>query len=56
MYLFSPYYVLSQDVVCALQESLFPPVLWEFCNKILLFVKVRFPGNSQSLCWIPRLG
>ena len=56
MYLFSPFYVLSQDVVFALQESLFPPVLWEFYNKIPLFFKVRFPGDSQSLCWIPRLG
>ena len=33
-----------------------PPVLWEFCNQILLAFKVRFPGDSQSLCWVPRLG
>ena len=36
-------------------ESLFP-VLWKFGNQILLASKVRFPGESQSLCWIPRLG
>ena len=24
----------TPDFVCALQESLFPPVLWEFCNRI----------------------
>ena len=32
------------------------PVLWQFCNQILLTFKVKFPGDSQSLCWIPRLG
>ena len=32
------------------------PVLWKFCNRIPLTCKVRFPGDSQSLCWIPRLG
>ena len=32
------------------------PVLWKPCNQILLGFKVRFPGDSQSLCWIPRLG
>ena len=37
-------------------ESLFSPVLWKSCNQILLGFKVRFPGDSQSLCWIPRLG
>ena len=42
------------------------PVLWKFCNQVLLTFKVRFPGDSgdlnlripgdsQSLCWIPRL-
>ncbi|CAI9175305.1 unnamed protein product [Rangifer tarandus platyrhynchus] len=25
------------------------PVLWKFCNRILLTFKVRFPGDSQSL-------
>ena len=37
-------------------ESLFPPVLWKSCNQILLAFKVRFPGDSQTLCWVPRLG
>ena len=31
------------------------PVLWKFCNQIPLTFKIRFPGNSQSFCWIPRL-
>ena len=37
-------------------EPLFPPVLWKSYNQILLAVKARFPGGSQPLCWIPRLG
>ena len=37
-------------------ESLFPPVLWKFCNEIPMSFKVRFPGDPQSLCQIPRLG
>ena len=32
------------------------PVLWHFCNQIPLAFKVKFPGSSQFLCWIPRLG
>ena len=32
------------------------PVLWKFCNQILLAFRVKFPGGLQSLCWIPRLG
>ena len=40
---------------CALQES-FPPVLWKFCSQIPLAFKIKFPGGSQSLFWIPRLG
>ena len=31
-------------------------VLWKFCNQITLAFKVKFPGGSQSLCQIPRLG
>ena len=46
----------AQAFVCALQESLFSPVLWNFCNQTLLTFKVRFPGDFQSLCWIPQLG
>ena len=34
-------------------ESLFPPVLWRSCDPILLAFRVRFPGDPQSLCWIP---
>ena len=53
--LLSPGSWCTQYFVCALQE--FPsPVLWKFCNKIPLTSKVQFPGGSQSLCWIPRLG
>ena len=37
-------------------ESLFPTVFWKAYNQILLALKARFPGNSQSLCWISRLG
>ena len=37
-------------------RNYFPLVLWKYCNQILLTFKVRFPGDSQSLCWIPRLG
>ena len=28
----------------------------EVCNQIPLAFKVKFPGGSQSLCQIPRLG
>ena len=37
-------------------ESLLLPVLWKSYNQILLALKARFPGNSQSLRQIPRLG
>ena len=46
----------TQGFVCALQESLFPPALWKLCNQIPLTFKVRFPGDSQFLCQILRLG
>ena len=39
----------------ALQESVFP-VLWTFCNPILLAFKVTFPRVSKSLCHSPKLG
>ena len=45
----------AQGFVCALQESV-SPVLWKFCNQIPLAFEVKFPGGSQSLCQIPRLG
>ena len=41
--------------VWALQESV-SPVLCKFWNQISLVSKVKFPGVSQSLCQIPRLG
>ena len=40
---------------CAFQESV-SAVLWKFCNQILLASQVKFPGGSQSLYQIPRLG
>ena len=43
-------------VVFVSSKRLFSPVLWKFCNHILLAFKVRFPGDSPSLCWIPKLG
>ena len=54
--LLSPGSWCTQGFVCALHESLFPQVPWKFCNQIPLSFKVRFPGDSQSLCQILRLG
>ena len=53
--LLSPGSWCAQGFVCALQESV-SPVLWKFCNQIPLASKLKFPGGSQSLCQIPRLG
>ena len=53
--LLSPGSWCTQDFVCAFQESV-SAVLWKFCNQILLASQVKFPGGSQSLCQIPRLG
>ena len=39
----------------ALKEIIFL-VLWKVYNQIPLASKVKFPGGSQSLCQIPRLG
>ena len=39
----------------ALQESV-SPVLWTYCNQILLAFKSTFPRVSQSLCQSPKLG
>ena len=50
-----PWVLLHTRFFCALQESLFPPVLWNFCNQIPLTSKVRFPEDSQSICQIPWL-
>ena len=53
--LLSPGSRFTHDFVCALQESV-SQVLWKFCNQIPLAFKVKFPGGSQYLCQIPRLG
>ena len=45
----------TQGFVCPLENSV-SPVLWKFCNQIPLAFKVIFPGGSQSLCQIQRLG
>ena len=45
----------SQGFVCALQEFV-SPALWKFCNPVPLASKVKFPGGSQALFLIPRLG
>ena len=45
----------AQDFVCALQKSV-SPVLWKFCNQILLAFEVKFPGGSQFLCQIHSFG
>ena len=53
----SPMLMCAKFCVCPPGlESLLPSVLWKFCNQIPLALKARFPGDSQSLCWIPRLG
>ena len=43
----------SLGFVCALQDSLCPQACG--ISLIPLTFNVRFPGDSQSLCWIPRL-
>ena len=45
----------AQGFVCALHESV-SQVLWKFCNQIPLASKVKFSGDSQSLCQISSLG
>ena len=47
----------SQVFACPLWEwSLSPTVLWKSRNQISLAFRVRFPGDSQALCWIRRPG
>ena len=41
----------TQGFVCALQQSV--SGLSKFYNQIPLAFKVKFSGDSQSLCWIP---
>ena len=45
----------AQDFVFAFQESVFP-ILCKFYNQIPLASEVKFPGDSQSLCQVPRFG
>ena len=45
------WFLVTQGFVRALRESV-SPVLWKFCNQIPLASKVKFPGDSQSLCQI----
>ena len=53
----SPMLMCAKFCVCPPGlESLLPSVLWKFCNQIPLALKARFPGDSQSLCRILRLG
>ena len=53
--LLSPGSWCIQGFVCALQDSV-SPVLWKFCCEMPLASEVKFPGDSQSFCWIPMLG
>ena len=53
--LLSPGSWYAQDFVFALQEFLFPSVLWKFYYQIPLSFQIRLSGHSQSLCQIPRL-
>ena len=53
--LLSPGSWSTQSFVCALQESL-SPFLWKFCNQFPLAFKVKYPGDSQVPCRIPRWG
>ena len=46
---------VNEGFLFAPQKSL-SPVLCKFCNQIPLASKIKFPGGSQSLCQIPRLG
>ena len=47
--------LVHRRFVCALLKSV-SPVLCKFCNQIPLASKAKFPGGSQFLCQIPRLG
>ena len=53
--LLSPGSWCTQGFLCVLQEPV-SLILCKFCNQIPLASKVKFPGCSQSLCQIPRLG
>ena len=53
--LLSPGSCCTRSCLCPPRVSV-SPVLWKFWNQIPLAFKVRFPGDSQSLCRIPWLG
>ena len=53
--LLSPGSWCTQGFVYALQESV-SPALCKFCNQTPLASTVKYPGGSQSLCQVPRLG
>ena len=46
----------AQGYFYSLQVSLLPSVLRKFCIQILMTFKVRFSGDSQSVCQVSRLG
>ena len=52
--LFLPGPVCTRVCLCPPRDCF--RVLCKFCNQIPLASTVRFPGGSQSLCRIPRLG
>ena len=55
--LLSPGSLCRQGFVCTLfLPKVCFPVLWNSFNQIPIAFKVKFPGSSQFLCWIPRLG
>ena len=49
-------WVLMHTRFCLCLTKVCFPHLCKFCNQIQLASKVKFPGSSQSLCQIPRLG
>ena len=46
---------LGGHKVLSVPSKSFSPVLWKFCNQIPLAFKIKFPGGSQSLCWISQV-
>ena len=50
------FWVLMHTGFCLCPTKVCFPHLCKFCNQIPLASKVKFPGSSQSLCQIPRLG
>ena len=50
-----PGFWYAQGSACALKGSV-SPVEGKICNQIPLSSKVKFPGGSQSLCQLPKLG